>query len=327
MIDLSVLGPNDICGTELVFQCPNNCGKKLYINIQKQMYFCQVCGNLSDNPNKFKGKGSFITLAKYLKQDINPEEKTTYTPTYQDYLSPDTFKAYTDLFTSVNKLTESHQEYVSNRGFIHNEIQAMSSDIAWNHLTTYKLQKYILDTKSNLSYRPSWLTSGKLLIPYFQNDIVVGIRARSMNPLPTVKYIWAKHNKAADKIFNINLLQNNKIIIWTEGEFKAAYATLKGLPTIATPGVAIGHENLMYYLCRHKTQFVYVCFDTEIKNSTSEKNVQAAYNNASKMLTKYSIPYKRIYLPSESGKIDLDDFILKYEINATQELFPLLKHT
>ena len=98
-----------------------------------------------------------------------------------------------------------------------------------------------------------------------------------------------------------------------------------GLPTIATPGVAIGHENLMYHLCRHKTQFVYVCFDTEIKNSTSEKNVQSAYNNASKMLTKYSIPYKRIYLPSDNKKIDLDDFILKYNVQETQKLFPLLK--
>jgi hypothetical protein len=326
----SFLGPTKSTGVEKVYNCPNGCGLKLYVNTSKQLYFCVKCGQEKEFiKGKFSGRGTIQSLLKYFKCPEEhiplPEKKIVEEPFCEIFFR----KTLTELFSHSDKLlSPAHLTYLQKRGFNTNSLHCISSSLALEYLKQnysnadlLKLQ-FLKETQKTAS----WLISGKLLIPYFEYGIVTGVRAKSMLENPTVKYLWADKNKAAQRIYNHDLLLSNKIIIWTEGEFKAALCTEKGYPTIATPGVGIGHENLAFNLCRYNTKFVYVCFDTEEVGSKSEAEVNKCYRRAESILSNLDIPHKRVFIPSTGGKVDLDTYILQEGEEALGALFPLLRN-
>jgi hypothetical protein len=324
----SLLGGTKSTGQEKVYSCPNQCGQKLYVNYAKGLYFCVKCGfDKSFYPGKFVGRGSIESLYKYFKvNDYSPapvQSKYVEEPFSEVYFR----KLLNTVFKQDGLLEKDHLDYLISRGFKSNSLNCISSNLAQKFL----LKNYSTEELIKVKFlKPdkktaSWLTPGKILLPYYEYGIVTGVRARSMVENPQFKYIWANNNKAAQRIYNHDLLISEKIVIWTEGEFKAARATECGYPTIATPGVGIGHENLAFNLARYGTKFVYVCFDTETKSSKSEADVNKAYKRASTLLSYLDIPHKRIHIPSENNsKIDLDTYINIYGPEALGKLFPIL---
>lgn len=116
----------------------------------------------------------------------------------------------------------------------------------------------------------------------------------------------------------------NKHLYLTEGEKKAAKATIEGFPCIGLPGVSIFKDNeddLLPELekCVWKNRHVYIVFDSDI---TDKLEVRRAELRLAIELSNRGAKVFAIRLPSEvnGDKNGLDDYLVRYSAEEFREL-------
>lgn len=144
-----------------------------------------------------------------------------------------------------------------------------------------------------------------------------------------IKYLSPKgtgnHAYILHEVFTIAApYKPDKPILFTEGEKKAAKATLEGFPCIGLSGVWCFKDSESEFLpelddLNFKQRKCYICFDSDIKDKI---NVRQAEIRLSIELMNRGAQVFAIRFPKEANgdKNGLDDFLLCYDAEAFKEL-------
>lgn len=304
----SVLGPGNKAGPdEYDFECPNGCGVKLGVNVEKGIYKCFICGGKDTMPwrdkynlsrkGRFFGSGPLQLLAAYFnKEDVfsgkASSDNLPVTRTVVIDSKPIPLAQYrvflTTLFTNP-QVTSFHKEFLDERGFteqywlakgikVHwgdNPLSALSSSIALKRIYELLNPKEIIDYKLvNEEGRVAGWLKDKILIPYpnQRDNIILGARGRTTLKVAKVKYLGPYGLGTSRLIYNLPDLNDTDTILLSEGELKTKMASLFGVKAVALPGVTTAKDAALDYIIRAGIKRLVVCFDTEsLENLDDEK--------------------------------------------------------
>lgn len=159
-----------------------------------------------------------------------------------------------------------------------------------------------------LPHDSTCVLAGRITFPYFFNDnMIVDIRGRSINPDEELRYKGPYHSsyyRGADYLYNTHLANANTILI-TEGEIKADIATQVGFATLAMPGI-----NSIKTFTQRDDQKVIILFD-------SQRGKQHFVNEAITRLSKTLYdPYVSTLPLFGRDKMDCDTLILEYGVDV-----------
>lgn len=355
---------------EVWFYCPNGCGEHLRVNEVRETYMCVICGfrdrytptetrrqMMADK--QFVGCGSVHWFSLYFEDKPNkplkprsglylgppppiPEEKKAGGFPVLDYRM-----LLTEVFKAPGNSCSDVRRYLGERGFSQgyweargirvpmgeNPMGVLSADEIYQRvqLRTTKEQRVQYGFCYPDGKRARWIRSGRLLFPYVEKRMVVGLRSRSSLPMKTQdRYLWSPHAEASRRVYNRDVVEELaraggllssglKRVVITEGEKKAALPTLFGIPTLGIPGVGIAHQTVAEILVAQEIDEAIVLFDTERPINPAVEN---SARSLIETLTRFGVRAYRFELPETGRKEDIDGFILTYGPGA---LFGLLE--
>ncbi len=294
----SVLGPGvKTSMSEYEFECPNKCGLKLGVNIDKGIYKCFICGSPStlswrdrfalSRTGTFFGCGPIQLLAAYFNQEdvLSGKVGTQNLPPVRKAIVDKPlplvkFRLFlTELFLDP-QISDYHKQYLDSRGFSKdfwakkgivvdwgpNPLGAISSSIALEFIK----KKYSTEEQIELKLLRDdgkyavWLRD-KVIIPYYNytGNMVLGARGRTPLEVSKLKYFGPLGLQIGRLIYNLPDLQDTDTVLLGEGELKVKLASLFGVKGVALPGVTTAREAALEYFVRNGIMNVVVCFDTE----------------------------------------------------------------
>jgi hypothetical protein len=306
----SKLGPSDhIKGGEYNFECPHGCGRKLGVNLDREIFFCVICGFTSPKgasasekmrdmrAGQWYGGGTIAQLLAYLGHNslADPPRNDRKERPPEDVFPLSRFRLLlTELFSTnpSTKLTEQDSHYLAQRGFCQdywrernvrvsipvNPLNAFSASLAWERLKelTTAEERVLFHITNKNGDREAWLKPGRILLPYQEDPTGLVTAARSHLPLKlpnVVRYIWAPGSPASRSVYNLQVLktQPTKILL-TEGEFKTALPSLFGIPTLGLPGITTAHDYCALRISRTPSiTCVGIGFDTENPDAVEDE--------------------------------------------------------
>lgn len=171
---------------------------------------------------------------------------------------------------------------------------------------------------SGVIYQNYPILSNRIVIPYTYQGEVVDLRGRTLdsvfsykNNTPTYVSLSGNHeSRGAIFLFNHDIVEKEKTIIITEGEFKALVAIQYGFPVVATPGI-FGWSKTWADLFKDK-EVILAADNDKISGFRSPAYLMA------KMLRK-QIPQLRVavlYKTAKQDKVDIDSLILNNGVQA-----------
>lgn len=243
----------------------------------------------------------FLCTYKEYKGNVTHQEKvrSEYVDEIRNY--------YKQLAHYYHKsLTKQALTFLHQRGFTNDTIERFLIGYCPQESSPLYRDQIAVEAGIGLPHDSTSVLAGRITFPYFFNDdTIVDIRGRSLDPDEAIKYKSPYHSsyyRAADYLYN-NHLSNADTIIVTEGEIKADISTQSGFTTLAMPGI-----NSIKKFLQRENQKVIIVFDSQRKN-------QQFVNQAIKKVSKeFNDPYIGTLPLLNKDKQDIDGFILAYGI-------------
>jgi DNA primase len=230
-------------------------------------------------------------------------------------------RIYAHLVENSPLLEVHEKELQERRGFTKETISKYRFFSAGDYMLS--VEKILLETFTQESLHDcgvfckgsisSQLVQDNIIIPYFDSEGVFYLRPHK----------FGLEGQGVEIFQPLNLEDNPREIILTEGEFKSIAAQQLGFKTIAVPGTSsFSREHfprLLELLSKHKVKKIYVVFDNEIKSDPNlpkyKENPLDRYDTQfysylmAKKLNHEGYDTRVCWLPDSwrvDGKIDLD---------------------
>lgn len=278
---------------------------------------CPVCGCRDANFNTAKlvwrcwhcpARGSITTEAGYEVREV--EERKFDIPAIRKLYSSLADKYHNSLFPAA-------VDYLKSRGLTEDTINRFKLGFCGTDF--YDEYKNEIAEDSGIIYQSYPILSNRVVIPYIYKGEVVDLRGRRLDKVfsyksntPTYISLFGSHEaRGSGFLFNHDIIDSEKKIIITEGEFKALVAVQYGFPIVATPGI-FGWNS------KWSSKFK----DKEVILAADNENISGLRSPAylmAKMLQK-EIPQLKVavlYKTSKQDKVDVDSLIL----NSGVEMF------
>lgn len=203
---------------------------------------------------------------------------------------------------------KSHRDYLNSRG-----IDSKAIDIfGIGYCPVSSLPPYtnpIARDAGLLDTRGSPSLAGRIVFPYQMDGEITDFRGRAVDKEVEPRYRSLDHRSSSrGAIFPFNYARamekarDDKVIIITEGEIKAAVADLFGFPCVGLPGMLAWKPGFLV----NKDIRIVVAFDSN-RDPLDRVRVDRALHNLSKRITDFSV----VSLPLlGEDKMDIDYFLL-----------------
>jgi DNA primase len=277
---------------------------------------CPVCGCRDANFNLSKlvwrcwhcpAKGSIVPEEGYEVQEV--EEPKFDIPEIRKLYSKLAEKYHVSLFPKVI-------DYLKARGLTEDTINKFKLGFCGTDFHEEYTNKVAED--SGVVYQDYPVLSNRIVIPYTYKDEVVDLRGRILDSIftyrkdtPTYISLFGGHkSRGADFLFNHDIIEKEKMLIITEGEFKALVATQHGFPVVATPGI-FGWNSKWSELFKDK-EVILAADNEKISGLRSPAYLMA------KMLSR-EMPHLKVailYKTAKQDKVDIDSIILNRGVKS-----------
>lgn len=208
-----------------------------------------------------------------------------------------------------SNLQKEHEHYLYNRGFTREDIKKLKIGYCPIGKSNYYVSATAKDAGLANKDHTAFL-GGRLIFPYFnKSGYVTDLRGRAFGSSDQ-KYLSPYHSayyRGADYPYNFKdaVKEQNKTIIITEGEIKAAISTKYGFPAIALPGMLTWRIG---YTPKEDINHIIV-----LDNQRDQrKQIQKAITRLSKKLENVRVATLPLY---GENKQDIDSFINSYGID------------
>lgn len=277
---------------------------------------CPACGCRDANFNTAKlawrcwhcfAKGIIIPEEGYEVKEV--EETKFNIPEIRKLYSSLANKYHNSLFTDVIS-------YLKTRGLTEDTVIKFKLGFCGTDFYDEYANKVAED--SGVIYQNYPILSNRVVIPYMYKGEIVDLRGRILESVftyrkdtPTYISLSGSHEaRGANFLFNHDIIDKEKTIIITEGEFKAIVAIQYGFPVVATPGI-FGWNDKWSEAFKNK-EVILAADNDKISGLRSPAYLMA------KMLKK-EIPQLKVavlYKTSKQDKVDVDSIIINSGVKA-----------
>lgn len=264
-------------------ECPKCMGHNFVITPDNGIGYCYNCAYFNNG-----------------KHTIDKIETSEHVDAFREL-----YKQATNYYHS--SLTPDAYSFLVSRGF--NDTVITDLKIGFCPTGKHPLYKHKLAKEAGLiDHNNSGFLANRVTFPYFANGSITEIRGRAIESTDEIKYkslLGSSIYRGAIYPYNYHL-SNNKRIVITEGEIKAAIAYQVGTPAMALPGMGIWRAG---FKPNKDTEYI-LLFDSQ---RYGMKYVKQA-------ITKIAQKIKHIKIATlplmGKDKQDIDSFILSYGASA-----------
>ncbi|MHB1455610.1 MAG: hypothetical protein ACYC0V_01710 [Armatimonadota bacterium] len=315
------LGTGKRSGSNIAFSC-FRCDTKsntrhLYVDPETGLYCCFRCRYNPDG----NGKGSAFKFAKLMgvREQLMPSVPIINERDQIPFDQKSASEVYEYLCVNLKLSEEDKKAITAERGIRKIEqfgvkICYKAGELLKGRFAEYKLiASGLYCRKDGRLLTHATIADGRIIIPYRDdNDRIEYIRSRrSMSNSSQVKYLGPINGQASRRIWGI-IPPHIRILVVTEGEFKAMAAIEKGISTVSLPGMGVAHGELVERLKISNVTGVIICFDTQVEHQRDIDHCAAALSRRIIIETGIRTAIAHLPLESDGRKMDIDSYLYRH---------------